>query len=311
MKVCVIGGTGHVGRFLVPTLVREGYDVTVTTSGHTPVGKEPEWSKVKFQQGRYLRNDKKWYDLIAGIGCDVLIDILGTDVPGVYQATRKTCKHLIACGSVWMFGPPLTVPTPPETQGPCQFEEYTLRYKELHQIKKQAKSDGVAFTAVMPPNICGPGKVPIDALGGRDVQVHQAMKEGKPVYLPEGCNTLVGPCDTADIADIFALAVAKRDKAADEIFNAGAAYALTSPKLMETFGDIYRTRIPCEFVSMDKYINEILPDVGSNYHFLHHMCPDISKTQIKLGYQPKYTPEETLQRAIEWMYEEKLLTPPA
>jgi nucleoside-diphosphate-sugar epimerase len=308
MKVCVIGGTGHMGQFLVPTLVRGGYDVTVMTSGRTQVGKDPAWSKVKFLQGRYVRNDKSWYDLIAGTGCEVLIDMLGNDLPGVYQATKKTCKHLLACGSVWMFGPPVVVPTPPETQGPCQFDVYTLRYREIQETRKQARQDGIAFTAVMPPNVCGPGKIPIDAKGGRDIQVHQSMKEGRPVFLPEGCNTLVGPCDAVDIADIFALAVAKRDRAADEVFNAGAAYALTAPKLMEAFGHIYGTRIPCEFVPMNKYVNEILPDLGANYHFLHHMCPDISRTQIKLGYQPKYTPEETLQRAIEWMYAEKLLS---
>lgn len=308
MKVCVIGGTGHMGRFLVPDLVRDGHDVTVMTSGRTQAGKDPAWSKVTFLQGRYVRNDEKWYDLLAGIGCDVLIDMLGNDLPGVYRATKKMCRHLLACGSVWMFGPPVTVPTPPEAQGPCQFEVYTLRYKEILETKEQARRDGIAFTAIMPPNVCGPGKIPIDAQGGRDIQVHQAMRAGKPVYLPEGCNTLIGPCDAEDIADIFALAIAKRDRAADEIFNAGAAYALTAPKLMEAFGHIYQTAIPCEFVPMNTYIHEILPDLGANYHFLHHMCPDISKTQIKLGYRPRYTPEETLQRAIEWMYEEKLLS---
>jgi nucleoside-diphosphate-sugar epimerase len=37
------------------------------------------------------------------------------------------------------------------------------------------------------------------------------------------------------------------------------------------------------------------------------MQPDISKAQRLLGYKPRYTPEETMTRAVEWMYKEKLL----
>jgi nucleoside-diphosphate-sugar epimerase len=306
MKIGIIGGTGHVGQFMVPQLVRQGHEVFVVTSGRTQTTGDSQWSKVKFLKGRYVRGDQTWYDLIANSGCEVLVDMLGGDLPGVYQAAKKTCKHLLACGSVWMFGPPRVVPTPPETQGPCQFDVYTVRYKEILDVKAQAKRDGIAFTAIMPTNICGPGKIPLDVMGGRDINVHKAMKQGKPAFLPEGCNTLIGPCDAEDIASIFVLAAANRDQAANEIFNAGSAYALTATKLIETFGEIYRTQIPCEFVSMEKYVKQILPDVGANYHFLHHMCPDISKTQIKLGYRPQYTPEETLQRAVDWMYQTKL-----
>lgn len=30
------------------------------------------------------------------------------------------------------------------------------------------------------------------------------------------------------------------------------------------------------------------------------MCPDISKIR-KLGYEPRYTPEESMERAVAWM----------
>jgi nucleoside-diphosphate-sugar epimerase len=37
------------------------------------------------------------------------------------------------------------------------------------------------------------------------------------------------------------------------------------------------------------------------------MCPDISKAKNLLGYQPKYTPEQSLYRAVEWMKSNKML----
>ena len=33
MKICVIGGTGHIGSFLTPKLAGDGHDVTVVTTG--------------------------------------------------------------------------------------------------------------------------------------------------------------------------------------------------------------------------------------------------------------------------------------
>jgi nucleoside-diphosphate-sugar epimerase len=31
------------------------------------------------------------------------------------------------------------------------------------------------------------------------------------------------------------------------------------------------------------------------------MLPDISKIRARLGYEPHYTPEQTLERAVDWM----------
>jgi len=199
------------------------------------------------------------------------------------------------------------LPTPPVTQNPCEFESYAQRYREMLEIQKQATKDGRAFSAIMPPNICGPGKIPIDGKGGRSIDVHKSHMRGEPVTLPAGCNTLIGPCDAADIAKAFLLAVENRDTAAGEIFNVGSAYALTATELVGALANIYNIEIPIEFVSYEDFYTKVLPDLGDNYHFREHMLPDISKLRSKLGYEPDYTPEETLQRAVEWMQEEKLL----
>ena len=48
MKILVIGGTGHVGTFLVPKLVQEGHDVYVGTRGNTKLRTEKAFVGVKF-----------------------------------------------------------------------------------------------------------------------------------------------------------------------------------------------------------------------------------------------------------------------
>lgn len=104
-----------------------------------------------------------------------------------------------------MFGPPLIVSTPGTTQSPCQSQGYKNRYSELLELQKQAEKKGVIFLAIMPPNICDPKKIPLDALGGRSIEPRKALTAGQPVTLRRGCNTLIGPCDAADAAQDFSL----------------------------------------------------------------------------------------------------------
>ena len=306
MKILIIGGTGHIGSFLVPMLAAKGEKITVV-SRKTQNIEKAGWEKVQIAQASYVRQDSKWREFISETDFDVLIDILGADVPGTYEAAKDHCKHFIACGSLWMFGPPKIVPTPEETQGPCPFEGYASRYSELLSTRERSEKDGMKFTAIMPPNICGPGKIPLDGHGGRDLQVHKRHMEGKAVKLFDGCNTLIGPCDAEDVAQGFFRAVCHAEEAAGEIFNVGAAYSLTASEFIQTYAEIYGSTIPIEYVSSETYFGSVLPQLGANYHFSQHMLPDISKIRSKIGYEPKYTPEETMARAVAWMKKQGIL----
>ena len=167
--------------------------------------------------------------------------------------------------------------------------------------------DGIAFTAIMPPNFCGPGKIPLDCTGDRNPETHKQHAAGKEVILPDGADVLIGPCDAEDIAQCFVQAVLKRDKAGGEMFNVGSAYALTASQFVETYGDIYNVHIPIRRVSWNQYTEKVNPEIGAWWHFKAHMCPDISKARQLLGYEPKYTPEQTMARGVEWMRQKKLI----
>ncbi len=304
MHVLLIGGTGHVGCHLTPQLIENGFEVSVLASGRTSQPNEAVWDKVRIIKHNY--SSESLPDAVFEKPPDCVIDMLGS--PNTYEWFHGHAAHIIVCGSLWMLGEPKVVPTPESPQSvPCPFPGYAKRYEKIHADLEQAKCDGIAFTAIMPPNICGPGKIPLEAMGGRSLEVHQAHAAGETVILPEGGECLIGPCDAADIANLFYLAVSNREAARGEIFNAGAAYALTATQLVNTFADIYKTTIPIRYVSWREYTENVSPDIGAYWHFKAHMCPDISKARHKLGYEPQYTPEQTLSRAIEWMYRQGLM----
>ena len=139
------------------------------------------------------------------------------------------------------------------------------------------------------------------------MQFHRDMAAGKTVYLPDGAECLVSPCDAEDIASLFALAAENREAAAGQLFNVGSGYALTVGDFVKAYGEIYGKELPIERVTWEKYITEINPDQGAWWHFYAHMLPDISKARKLLGYEPKYTPEQTMRRAVEWMKEQGLV----
>ncbi len=232
MKICIIGGTGHIAKFLVPMLVQDGHKVVVVSSGRKPLPQE--WTHVEHQRCSYLRDDDTWQNFIMEVEAEIIIDILGVDLLSTYKAGKGSCKQLIACGSLWMLGVPKQIPTPEITQGPCQFLGYARRYKEIQELIKVAAEN---------------------------------------------------------VARAFWRAVDQPQKVAGKIFNVGPNYALSA----------------VEFVDPAECYTKILPNLGGNYHFRAHMLPDISRLKETLGYSPKYTPEESMQRAVLWMENENLL----
>ena len=309
MRAVVIGGTGHIGGHLIPMLVRDGIDVCVIARGETEIAGGDEWRRVQIVRASYKDSASKWVDELKKIlrDGDTLVDILGTDLATTYAAAKDRCPHVINCGSVWMLGTPRRVPYVETSQTPFWDAGYKTRWQVIQQVLAASLSSGPRFTAILPPNICGPGKIPLDTKGGRSIDVHRDLARGREVVLPDGAEVLIGPCDAEDIAQSFHMAIRKPDRAAGQIFNVGSSYALSASEFVATYGHIYGVKIPIRRVSWHEFSTSEIPDPGARYHFEAHMCPDITKLRTLLGYEPKYAPEQTMERAVQWMWKMKLL----
>ncbi len=303
MKVLVIGGTGHVGSFLVPMLAKAGHEVFVGTRGNTKAHSAKGFENVTFIPLDV--GSRESIEGLKGYGFDTVVEFPGR-AKAVWDVLADDISHLVACGSLWMFGYPQIVPTPEIAFERCFYEGYAIRFDEMQTMLEESATKKATFTAIMPPNICGPGKIPLDQYGGRSLAYHRDMANGEKVYLPDGAECLVSPCDAEDIARLFFLAVEQPEKASG-FFNVGSAYALTATQFVKAYAEIYGVELVIEYLPWGKYVSEVNPEQGAWWHFYAHMCPDISRARTLLGYEPKYTPEQTLRRSVEWMKEQGMV----
>lgn len=109
MKITVIGGTGHIGTYLCPMLVREGHGVACVTRGaSSPYRSAEEWADV-----RMLRLDRsrmaadEFASAIARERADVVIDLINFslgDVKAMRRALGGGVGQYVYCSSCWAEG---------------------------------------------------------------------------------------------------------------------------------------------------------------------------------------------------------------
>ncbi|MBN1807780.1 MAG: NAD-dependent epimerase/dehydratase family protein [Planctomycetes bacterium] len=308
-SVVVIGGYGHIGGFLVPRLVRTGCDVTVVSRGRRPVPDHESWAALPHRHVAADYNDLCSNDarrsFLDDVRPRVVIDILSKNAPAVLRSCPSSVDHVILTGSLWMYGVPSVVPTPELFDAPAPWPGYRDRYADLVSLVRDAS--GPPVSAVMPPNIAGPGKIPLEPYGGRDIEVHRRMAAGGEIVLPAGGTALVGPSDAEDVAEVFALAAENPQASAGRIFNAGSAFAVSYNELLKIYGRCYGVDIPVRHGSWDDFETAAGSDPSLRFHHEAHMCPDISAARSALGYEPKFTPETSVARAVDWMRSRNLL----
>lgn len=309
MHTVVIGGTGHIGTYLVPALVRLGHQVTVLSRGErTPYQSDGAWQQVEL-----VRVDREAEDAagtfgqrVAELSPDVVIDLICFTEDSARQlaeAVQGKIQHLLHCGTIWVHGPSVIVPTREDTPR-RPFGEYGVQKAAIEAyLLGKARRDGLPVTIVHPGHICGPGWTPVNPAGNFDLGVFDKLAQGDGVLLPNfGLETL-NPVHAADVAGIFLAALANRSTALGESFHAVASDAVTLRGYAESVASRFGQDARLTFASWDEWQRTVSErDAGATKdHIQHSPNCSMDKAARLLGFRPRYSAIEAALAGIDWL----------
>lgn len=306
MRTVVIGGTGHIGSYLVPRLVEAGHRVMVVSRGlRRPYRTHGAWHLVETVTADRpaLEREGTFGKRIAALEPSAVVDLTCFDQPSAEQlvtALRGTLRQFLHCGTIWVHGPSAVVPTTedrPRTpidaygRGKVAVEEY------LHE---QAQRHGFPATVVHPGHITGPGWVPVNPAGNLNLDVFQRLADGAEVALPNLGLETVQHVHADDVAGVFTSALANRSASLGESFHAVAATALTLRGYAEAVACWFGRDAALAYLPWDTWrAFATEEDARITYdHIAHSPHCSMDKAWRLLGFRPRYTSLEAIHEAV-------------
>ena len=309
MRIAVIGGSGHIGTFLVPRLVRAGHEVINLSRGTSrPYSDDPGWAEVTA-----VTVDREAEDAtgtfgarVAALGADVVVDLIcftPASATAMVDALRGTTGHLLHCGSIWSYGNSRKLPMREDDTSPPFGDYGTQKAAIAALLAEETRTGGLTTTVLHPGHISGPGWTPIGPLGNLDPQVWQSVSAGEEIAVPGLGVELMHHVHADDVAQLFTLAIDHPQESAGEAFNAVAPSALTVRGFLEIaarwFGRPLRTRS----VSWAEFRDATTPEHADTtwQHLSRSQYASIDKARTRLGYAPAFEPEAAVLAGVRWL----------
>ena len=311
MKVLIIGGTGHIGSYLIPRLIRAGFDVQVIARNSKPRYTNPHlgWPAVQWILADREKEEEAgtWGDRMRSIETDVVIDLICYQTSQqqlMCEAFEGRIRQFLHCGTIWSYGP--THYAPYEESHPRRpLNSYGIKKMEIEKfLFDKYVTEGFPFTVIHPGHISGPGWFPIDPQGTfNGVDVYQKLATGEQVVLPDQGLATVHHVHADDVAQMFELAIHHRQRALGEAFSAVAPYAMSLRGCCQAVAGFFGREANLSYVPLSQ-IGEYMekgPQEVVTENVLHSPCASIAKAQRLLGYAPRYTIEQIYAQCIETM----------
>ena len=309
MRTVIIGGTGHIGSYLVPSLVQAGHEVVVLSRGQRqPYRASAAWRQVEVQAVDREAEDAAgtFGQRVRELRADVVIDLICFTEDSARQlgeALRGQVRHLLHCGTIWVHGPSATVPTR-EDAPRTPFGEYGIAKAAIERYL--LNQDGLPATVVHPGHITGPGWVPVNPAGHLDLSAFESLARGKQLALPNLGLETVQHVHAADVAGVFLAAMANRSVAVGESFHAVADGAMTLRGYAEGVARWFGQEADLSFLPWDQWRETVSEqDAKTTWdHIAHSPHCSMEKAARLLGFRPAYSALEATLEAVAWLVAE-------
>lgn len=309
MHIVVIGATGHVGTYLVPRLVQLGHQVTALSRGNRqPYHPHGAWKQVTMLPCDRVQEDAQgtFGRRIAELKPDVVIDLICFDADSARQlaeAIRHQAQHLIVCGTIWVHGHSVQVPTL-ESAARHPFGTYGINKNAMESyLLQQSRLGGVPATVIHPGHIVGPGWVPVNPQGNFDPQVFSCIAAGRELVLPNLGLETVHHVHADDVAQLFQLALEHWSVSAGESYHAVSPAALSLRGYAEAVYGWFGHEPRLAFQPFDAWKASVpAANAEATYdHISHSPNCSITKAQQQLDYRPRYSSLQAVYEALDWL----------
>ena len=246
-RVVVIGATGHIGTYLVPRLVRAGYEVVAVSRGERqPYHDAVEWRSVaRVTADRDVEEAAGTFgSRIADLEPDAVVDLIcftPESARHLVDALRPARPLLVHCGTIWVHGRTARVPVT-EDEPRTAYGEYGIGKAAIETLlHRETLAGGVPSVVLHPGHICGPGWPVITPAGNLDADVWRRLAVGEPVALPALGLGVLNHVHADDVAQAFEKALA-RPEAIGASFHVAAEQAMTCRGLARAVAAWFRSR---------------------------------------------------------------------
>ena len=161
------------------------------------------------------------------------------------------------------------------------------------------EKDNFPVTIFRPTNIIGEGRIPLDLYGGRDIEFFRALRDSKPLELPDCRQILLQSGCNWDLAKAMTLALDANEKVAGEIIIISTAQAIRLQDYLQIIMEFFDSKSVITWVDPDDFYRRHPEHRGLPF-LREHMCFSIDKARKLLGYEPEYTGKEGLLKALNW-----------
>lgn len=302
MRAVIIGGTGHIGTYLVPSLVRAGHEAVVISRGsrHAYID-DPAWEQVEMVacDRTASEQDGEFGSLVAGLRPDAVVDFTCfTPAQAKQLVEALDGQHLVHTGTIWSYGPSALVPTT-EDAPKRPYGEYGVNKLAVEQYLMN--QDRVRASVVHPGHICGPGWMPIGPAGNLDPTVIDTLRTDGSCLLPDRGGETIHHVHAEDVAALHQACLEQPEAAVRESFNSVCTEALTLRGYAELMARHFGHQPKLEFAPWAEFAARMGAEEAEATleHIGRAPMFSMEKARTRLGFVPQHSVTDTVFEAID------------
>ncbi|MEP7290179.1 MAG: NAD(P)-dependent oxidoreductase [Chloroflexota bacterium] len=316
MRVVIIGGSGHIGTYLVPMLVERGHEVINLTRGeHAPYQAHAAWQHVRSIKADRAAEDATgtFAGRVSDLKPDIVIDLIcftEASARQLVEALRGNVQHFLHCGTIWIYGHSTQVPAR-EDQPRRPFGDYGIQKAAIETyLLDEARRHGFPATILHAGHIVGPGYIPLNPAGNFNPQVFVTLARGETLTLANLGLETVHHVHAADVAQGFMQAITHWSASVGENFHVVSPAAITLRGYAEAVSGWFGHEAKLEYLGWESWRATVSEqDAASTWdHIAHSPNASIAKAQKLIGYQPRYSSLEAVYESLNWLIEHGVIT---